>query len=439
MDRFRSGVRTADLPKTFLDSFIVSQQLGVRYIWIDSLCIIQDDPDDWLNEASQMNKVYSNSVCNICATGSKDSSQGLFTTRDTNWFQPCDVEIPWMDGGGSFRLLDPTMWTTEVTEAPLNMRAWVIQEHLLAPRHLHFGTSQVFWECLHTTAAEQFPEVLPAAIAVEGKSSRHRLQRFESLPQDEKRASSLRSDWAQIVKSYTMAKLSHAEDKIMAFSGISERFESILHDTCVAGIWNGFPERDLLWHVDDCCQGDGTPSVRPAPYRAPSFSWMSVDGAISGLGEDIETKDLLARVLSLDIESRGFRATGSVRLKGLLKPLKLCRSETATGVIWIPRFQRGKEHLGWALSPSSTIFMDTDQGYDDTYFCMLISTVFLTSFFTGLVLRETGNAKGEFARIGFLQCMGEDRILLRTHHDGEHAYPCESYDTVEKRHIISIV
>lgn len=70
-----------------------------------------------------MHEVYSNSVCKICATGFKDSSQGLFITRDSKVFQPCNVEIPWLEDGGSFRVLDLSVWNTQVNESPLNMRA----------------------------------------------------------------------------------------------------------------------------------------------------------------------------------------------------------------------------------------------------------------------------------------------------------------------------
>lgn len=148
----------------------------------------------------------------------------------------------------------------------------MIQEHLLAPRHIHFGTTQVFWECLHNTAAEQFPHGLPGEIIIRAQSSRRHLQRLESLPQDAKRASAIRSDFVNVVKSYTMAKLSHSGDKPIAFAGVARRFESMLDDTCVAGIWRGYPERDLLWHLEYCRQGDGTSSMRPEKYRAPSFS-----------------------------------------------------------------------------------------------------------------------------------------------------------------------
>lgn len=167
---------------------------------------------------------------------------------------------------------------------------------------------------------------------------------------------------------------------------------------------------------------------------------MSVDGTVAHLDTTTETDDLLARVLSLNMEeSRGVITSESVRLKGLLRPLRVCRTKTPSGVIWIPRFQHGKPHLGWAMSMGSGVFMDIDQDYDGTYFCMPVTTKYMEGFVGGLVLQETGKVDGEFTRIGIFHCAGEDGQLLQACRDNEDVYPCESYDAVENRHVIIIV
>lgn len=271
-DTFRHSIQMSKLPKTFTDSFHVSLKLETRYIWIDSLCIIQDDSGDWFNEASQIDKVYTNSLRNICATGFEDSSHSLFVSRDPTLFRTCDVDIPWLDGGGSYRILDKWLWMRQVPEAPLNKRAWVVQEHLLAPRHLHFGANQIFWECVELSAAEQYPNGLPLAVVNPVWSSCMDLRLSASGSGVLDRAHIFNTRWMPAVAAYMDAKLTFPQDKAIAFAGIVKKFETLLGDECIAGLWKNNIECHLLWYTHYSRQADGTPSVRPDKYRAPSFS-----------------------------------------------------------------------------------------------------------------------------------------------------------------------
>lgn len=84
VQQFMLGIELLQLPQTFQDAVQVTRRLGIRYLWIDALCIIQDDTNktDWLHEAGLMHKVYSHSFLNIAATGALDTSKGLFVHRD---------------------------------------------------------------------------------------------------------------------------------------------------------------------------------------------------------------------------------------------------------------------------------------------------------------------------------------------------------------------
>ncbi|KAF2176128.1 HET-domain-containing protein, partial [Zopfia rhizophila CBS 207.26] len=79
---FQKALPESDLSQTFRDAITAARMLGFDYIWIDSLCIIQDSRDDWLNELSQMGKVYEDSTLTITATSSKDDNGGCFFSRD---------------------------------------------------------------------------------------------------------------------------------------------------------------------------------------------------------------------------------------------------------------------------------------------------------------------------------------------------------------------
>jgi Heterokaryon incompatibility protein (HET) len=150
----------SSLLQTFQDAIWVTRCLHVRYLWIDSLCIMQDKDDlsDWVYEAASMHKVYSNSLLNIAATGASDSSNGLFVQQDPQEFIPAEVNLPLQGLQPSavpvkYQLTDISFWQKELSQAPPNRREWVVQKRLLAPRVLHFGRSQLMWECCEVDAA----------------------------------------------------------------------------------------------------------------------------------------------------------------------------------------------------------------------------------------------------------------------------------------------
>jgi Heterokaryon incompatibility protein (HET) len=126
---------------------------------------------DWLNESALMDKVYSNSFCNISATGVADSSYGLFATRDPRMLGSVEVDLKLAglqatETATAYTLVDFLFWQNELSRAHLNRRGWVVQERLLAPRVLHFGQKQLFWECCEMDAAESYPNGLPHALAM---------------------------------------------------------------------------------------------------------------------------------------------------------------------------------------------------------------------------------------------------------------------------------
>jgi hypothetical protein len=134
MKEFKSSIPLERLPKTFKDAVTVARRLGISYIWIDSLCIMQDKDDlvDWLREAALMHKVYSHSYCNISAAAAVNSSQGLFFQRDPQVLQSTTVNLCTRGLSKTSNnpscimceVLDPELWFRQVTESPLNVRGW---------------------------------------------------------------------------------------------------------------------------------------------------------------------------------------------------------------------------------------------------------------------------------------------------------------------------
>jgi hypothetical protein len=147
-----NNIRIDELPKTFQDAIAITRRLGVRYLWIDSLCIVQDSTEDWARESSMMGQVYQNGFCNIAATGAEDGRVGCFLKRDVALVQKFSFRIhtPIPKFGlkpGLYDMVPRDLWSDGLWNAALNKRAWVAQERILAPRILHFSATQLYWEC----------------------------------------------------------------------------------------------------------------------------------------------------------------------------------------------------------------------------------------------------------------------------------------------------
>jgi hypothetical protein len=165
LEAMKEGIEFSTLSKTFQDAIQITRGLGIPYIWIDSLCIIQDCQSDWFKESGLMGDIYANSYCNIAATAAKDGTVGCIYKRDPILAHPLHVQTTWTDGEPTtYCLIDCNMWTREVDDAPLNQRAWVFQERFLSPRNLSFGANRLFWECEGKRACETFPGRLPYSV-----------------------------------------------------------------------------------------------------------------------------------------------------------------------------------------------------------------------------------------------------------------------------------
>jgi hypothetical protein len=136
------------LPQTFKDAVILARNLQIRFLWIDSLCIIQDDEDDWATESVRMGLIYEAAILTIAAASAADSSVGLF--RDRERF---GIEIPYLDEDGEERgtaiahQYHHDMIKNAIKTCPLNSRAWVYQESYFSRRTVHFLDNTLVWSC----------------------------------------------------------------------------------------------------------------------------------------------------------------------------------------------------------------------------------------------------------------------------------------------------
>ncbi|KAI3338181.1 heterokaryon incompatibility protein-domain-containing protein [Ustulina deusta] len=297
---YKDGQPLGLLPRVFQDAIKVVQALGIRYMWVDCLCIIQDSLSDWEIESLEMCKIYTNSVCNISITGFEDNSTGFLEKTCDYVPLPCQLQPTWAPRiNGGWCVLDPFFWWAQVTKAPLAKRGWVFQERYLAPRVIHFGPEQLLWECASLDACEAFPQGLPMIVKSPTHTGFKRMDfLFENnmqealLPGTSNRISMNEEDrlyhWCQIVQAYTRTSLTKPNDKLIALAGVAQLMSLSDDPTNVtsskrylAGLFKQHLLLMLEWHTDGKMFLRIEPAgVRPSQYRAPSWSWASIDGRV---------------------------------------------------------------------------------------------------------------------------------------------------------------
>ena len=170
---FKRGQPVENLPRTFRDAVLVAKHLGIRYLWIDALFILQDSEEDWAKESPQMLSIYSNRRCNIAASRATNTPDGCFSKRDPALIAPTVVIPEWKGCSGFQYNICDVGWFLEhqLSNQSLHHRAWVVQERLMGPRQNFFWTRSSFLamprrNCFRVVAS-QHPEI---HIHIEGNS-----------------------------------------------------------------------------------------------------------------------------------------------------------------------------------------------------------------------------------------------------------------------------
>ena len=265
-----SGIRLSDLPKTFRDAVTITRYLAIRYLWIDSLCILQDDQSDWARESSRMTDVYSKAYLTLAVNHAKSPAEGCFHNRTTSLDL---INIPEIGEVHAQLSLPSEEWwgIGEFKSEPLTNRGWALQERVLANRLLHYNSRHMYFECNHGIVGE------------DGCGSD---KRYCDLTEDKKQKTpsiGLRREtdtWNSLIWAYGQRELTKATDKLPAISGLARLFETP-GSQYVAGLWSSSFIEGLTWQ----CLGHRAP-VSAEEYTGPSWSWASYDGiAATGLQE----------------------------------------------------------------------------------------------------------------------------------------------------------
>lgn len=297
LQSFLSDIPLQRLPQNFKDAAAIVLLLGYQYIWIDSLCIIQDSAADWKREAAVMGSVYRSSLCTIAALGAKDPHGGCFMERNGLSLTPCQLFPDSATRTGvyaeNWRNRGPNSIQRANKEALLT-RGWVVQESALSPRTLYFGSGMVYWNCTSASASEADQILSPLTLNTNING------RFYDLLDKTKNGDydSWALDWWKIITDYTACNLSFSSDRWPAISGLATIVESETSSRLVHGLWEINLPAELLWNV-----------INPRRDKhlvgeAPSWSWLRVDEPVYKMGYNMKGHFQMDACISLQTHPR---------------------------------------------------------------------------------------------------------------------------------------
>jgi hypothetical protein len=318
-DAFEKALPYEQLAKTFQHVITICKSIGITYLWIDSLCILQNGPgstEDWQRYVAIEPKIYRNGYVNIAAKWAKSSEEGLFRLRNPLLLQSHVVFLKDKDNREESYMLyieELEELNSNLNSARLQTRGWVFQERLLSPRIVHFAKEQIWWECSQAaTTCEKRPRgnfgeqrshqgmtgvpgpiqfdrsVLGADIARLCNDGLvkpgclpwlSRLLMLEKEPQEfnQKMAQST-LDYFGLIEKYTERQLTYQDsDKLPAFGAITGYYAKVFNSRYLVGCFEQHFPACLVWRVKHDHPASNFHSV---DYQRPSWSWINSDSPV---------------------------------------------------------------------------------------------------------------------------------------------------------------
>ncbi|KAF7548523.1 hypothetical protein G7046_g8653 [Stylonectria norvegica] len=357
LEQMRSRIELHDLDSTFQNAIEVTRHLSLRYIWIDSLCIIQDSVEDWNEQAAQMADIYSQAYVSIATGSSPNPSTSFLGVRDGSWktwrLELADnnqTEQCWVRRKVLPQLKTETRgshahaeWAKHAIssssrstlnyqwDGPLYTRAWCFQEQLLSRRMIHYAPGAIIWECQVQRQVEG-----EDAVALQPDASAAKNDRL--LTDVTELADSAR-EWSNVIVDYTKRDMTFSKDRLIALSGVAKHKAERTGDEYRSGLWKSSLFRDLLWHCIPWF-----PTAVPEKYIAPSWSWASLVGPVvwnqhakKSIQETYATIEGAETVPKSSVNPFGDVSSGSVAIRGpILKTrLRMDRAMAADGDVHI--------------------------------------------------------------------------------------------------------
>lgn len=264
---YTERVPDAALYPLLKDTILIAGILSVKFLWIDCLCIIQDDPEDWNIEASTMAAIYENAFLTISASG-WEGGNSLFDRFPPHYAQ---LNSPGTTDVFVRPQLEHPVWRrpehhcefSTSPEYPLARRAWVYQERTLSKRNIHYTRQELVWECMESIKCECKSNYAPM-----GNTS-SAVVPFKQFPLRDY----FMSPWHSIVATFSMLDLTFGGDRLPSLSGVAKRYGNHHGLTYLAGMWQESLKRDFFWR-----RGVSPLAPRLRPNFSPTWSWASITG-----------------------------------------------------------------------------------------------------------------------------------------------------------------
>jgi hypothetical protein len=305
IERNKQAIEWGLLPTTFRDAIKFTRLLGLRYLWIDPICIIQDSSDDWTEQSALMADIYGRAYITLCATSSASDNEGFFYAIPEHLRPhqiPCKSRI-----GTDYEVCVRTLskgqhipsWETQTIkctnaaetkmrpEFPLLTRAWCFQERLLSPRLLHFTHGEIMWECGELSTCECNNYSSSDGVAphmLQNQNFKHKYKQSFACEDSSavvtccgstEHQHKLQSLWHSIVAHYSELNLTSSQDRLPALSGVAKQIiQARPGDVYLEGLWRNSLLSDLAWFV----RGEG---IRPLHGLSPSWSWPAVEESVT--------------------------------------------------------------------------------------------------------------------------------------------------------------
>ncbi|KAI4687669.1 uncharacterized protein J4E88_003260 [Alternaria novae-zelandiae] len=284
----KSSIGFQDLPKTLQDAAMVVRFLGLRYVWIDCLAIVQDDTADWEKESAVMADIYSGSYINIAASNASHCGAGFLGPRKMPMTER--IEIHDSEGDLEVYLVAQQTRNYALPSDPLETRAWVLQEQLLPSRSLHFGSANMFWRCPDGISHEEQRRGWTHLYTLDAVVYSINLPIGAAIGLDA---------WFQLVRDYTARGITYHKDKFPAISGVMTVLQRMTGDVCAAGLWKRNFAKWLL--------------VVPKglnPLGELKDGWAKISGSVTdvtAIGKDVATGKSPYRSCKVQMRDQSYR------------------------------------------------------------------------------------------------------------------------------------
>ncbi|KXH42137.1 HET domain-containing protein [Colletotrichum simmondsii] len=278
LEAFTKNIPFHKLPQTIQDAVKVCAQLGVEYIWVDALCIIQNEGnDEKILEIAKMPYIYGQASFTIMASRAKTAWEGFLHHRGPFTKSNQAFLLSWQPEKGKMGSI--TLAEMETGHEPIDERGWTFQERLLSLRIVEFGSRQTRWSCQEPIPSITGDDTLYGLDVGEGATDGWRkIAEPNDLRQDSfnwGHCSKTPSPWGALVDIYTSRTLSFNTDRALAMSGVAERFAVLTGDEYAAGLWKRSIRDELLWRVEQSERRN-----RSTVYQGPSWSWFAVNSSV---------------------------------------------------------------------------------------------------------------------------------------------------------------